>query len=213
MDEARRQNGRRRVVRKRGRNANVVKQRVRTVVARLRFFGRSASRRDFFRNFFDAAHGGDVRGTRLRDLRLRVAFRRIARASRLRFNVDDKSFCNKVLRRRRLGRAQRVGSTAIVLFGALSAAVVLTALVAFGATFLFATGPDAATLATALFCSGVSFAISKISDGVCGVLRGALRQELAEATVLFFGFCSASSISRSFFSADASSRRSLKTLS
>lgn len=106
-----------------------------------------------------------------------------------------------------------IGSTAIVLFGALAATVVLTALVAFGATFLFATGPDAATLATALFGSGVSFAISKISDGVCGVLRGALRQELAGATVLFFGFCSASSISRSFFSADASSRRSLKTRS
>lgn len=79
-----------------------------------------------------------------------------------------------------------IASTAIVLFGALSAAVVLTALVAFGATFLFATGPDAATLATALFCSGVSFAISKISDGVCGVLRGALRQELAGATVFVF---------------------------
>lgn len=31
----------------------------------------------------------------------------MARASRLRFNVDCKSFCNKVLRRRRLGRAQR----------------------------------------------------------------------------------------------------------
>lgn len=36
------------------------------------------------------------------------------------------------------------------------------------------------------FCSGVSFAISKISDGVCGVLRGALRRELAGATVFVF---------------------------
>ncbi len=79
-----------------------------------------------------------------------------------------------------------IGSTAIVLFGALSAAVVLTALVACGAASLFATGPDAPTLATALFCSGVSFAISKVSDGVCGVLRGALRQELTGATVFVF---------------------------
>ncbi len=79
-----------------------------------------------------------------------------------------------------------IGSTAIVLFGALSAAVVLTAFVAFGAAFFFATGPDAPTLATALFCSGVSFAISKVSDGVCGVLRGALRQELTGATVFVF---------------------------
>lgn len=79
-----------------------------------------------------------------------------------------------------------IGSTAIVLFGALSAAVVLTACVACGATFFFATGPDAPTLAAALFCSGVSFAISKISDGVCGVLRGALRQELTGGTVFVF---------------------------
>ena len=79
-----------------------------------------------------------------------------------------------------------IGSTAILLFGALSAAVVLTALVACGAAFFFATGPDAPTLATALFCSGVSFAISKVSDGVCGVLRGALRQELTGATFFVF---------------------------
>lgn len=79
-----------------------------------------------------------------------------------------------------------IGSTALVLFGALSAAVVLTALVACGVASFFATGPDAATLATALFCSGVSFAISKVSDGVCGVLRGALRQELTGATVFVF---------------------------
>lgn len=79
-----------------------------------------------------------------------------------------------------------IGSTAIVLFGALSAAVVLTALVACGVASFFATGPDAATLATALFCSGVSFAISKVSDGVCGVLRGALRQELTGGTVFVF---------------------------
>ena len=79
-----------------------------------------------------------------------------------------------------------IGSTAILLFGALSAAVVLTALVACGAAFFFAAGPDAPTLATALFCSGVSFAISKVSDGVCGVLRGALRQELTGATVFVF---------------------------
>lgn len=79
-----------------------------------------------------------------------------------------------------------IGSTAIVLFGALSAAVALTALVACGAASLFATGPDAPTLATALFCSGVSFAISKVSDGVCGVLRGALRQELTGGTVFVF---------------------------
>jgi hypothetical protein len=55
-----------------------------------------------------------------------------------------------------------------------------------GAAFCFATGPDAPTLATALFCSGVSFAISKVSDGVCGVLRGALRQELTGGTVFVF---------------------------
>ncbi len=79
-----------------------------------------------------------------------------------------------------------IGSTAIVLFGALSAAVVLTALVACGVASFFATGPDAPTLATALFCSGVSFAISKVSDGVCGVLRGALRQELTGGTVFVF---------------------------
>ncbi|MBR4833228.1 MAG: oligosaccharide flippase family protein [Thermoguttaceae bacterium] len=79
-----------------------------------------------------------------------------------------------------------IGSTAIVLFGALSAAVVSTAFVACGAAFFFATGADAPTLAAALFCSGVSFAISKVSDGVCGVLRGALRQELTGATVFVF---------------------------
>ena len=79
-----------------------------------------------------------------------------------------------------------IGSTAILLFGALSAAVVLTALIACGAASFFATGPDAPTLATALFCSGVSFAISKVSDGVCGVLRGALRQELTGGTVFVF---------------------------
>ncbi|MBQ8284988.1 MAG: oligosaccharide flippase family protein, partial [Thermoguttaceae bacterium] len=79
-----------------------------------------------------------------------------------------------------------IGSTAILLFGALSAAVVLTALVACGVASFFATGPDAPTLATALFCSGVSFAISKVSDGVCGVLRGALRQELTGGTVFVF---------------------------
>lgn len=79
-----------------------------------------------------------------------------------------------------------IGSTAIVLFGALSAAVVLTALVACGVASFFATGPDAPTLATALFFSGVSFAISKVSDGVCGVLRGALRQELTGGTVFVF---------------------------
>ena len=79
-----------------------------------------------------------------------------------------------------------IGSTAIVLFGALSAAVVATAVLAFGAAFFFAAGPDAATLATALFFAGVSFAISKIADGVCGVLRGVMRQELTGATVLVF---------------------------
>ena len=72
-----------------------------------------------------------------------------------------------------------IGSTAIVLFGGISGLVFLTSCAAYGAAFFI--GPqidETGTLGTALFFAGLAFAISKISDGVCGVLRGALRQEI-----------------------------------
>lgn len=72
-----------------------------------------------------------------------------------------------------------IGSTAIVLFGGISGLVFLTSCAAYGAAFFI--GPqidEPGTLGTALFFAGLAFAISKISDGFCGVLRGALRQEI-----------------------------------
>lgn len=75
------------------------------------------------------------------------------------------------------------GSTAIVLFGGISALVFLLACLAYlGASFLGETVDDTGLLAPALFFAGLSFAISKVSDGYCGVIKGALRQEYTGAT-------------------------------
>lgn len=79
------------------------------------------------------------------------------------------------------------GSTAIVLFGGISALVFLLACGAFGLASLFGDRFDeTGLLGAALFFAGASFAVSKISDGVCGVLKGALRQELTGGTVFIF---------------------------
>lgn len=72
-----------------------------------------------------------------------------------------------------------IGSTAIVLFGGISVLVFLTSCAAYGAAFFIGSQIDeTGTLGVALFFAGLAFAISKISDGFCGVLRGALRQEI-----------------------------------
>lgn len=79
------------------------------------------------------------------------------------------------------------GSTAIILFSGISALVFLLACVAFivaeryGARF-----DETGLLGGALFFAGAAFAVSKISDGVRGVVNGALRQELTGATVFVF---------------------------
>ncbi len=70
------------------------------------------------------------------------------------------------------------GSTAIALFGGISALVFLLACLAFLAARLLGDSfDDSGLLATALFFAGLSFAISKVADGFCGVIRGTLRQE------------------------------------
>lgn len=80
-----------------------------------------------------------------------------------------------------------IGSTAIVLFGGISALVFLAACAAFGIALLGGENfADASLLGTALFLAGASFAVSKISDGFCGVLRGAFRQELTGGTTFLF---------------------------
>ncbi len=80
-----------------------------------------------------------------------------------------------------------VGSTAISLFGGISALVFLLACLAYVVARILGDRFDATGfLAPALFFAGASFALSKISDGVCGVVKGALRQELTGATFLFF---------------------------
>lgn len=77
------------------------------------------------------------------------------------------------------------GSTAITLFGGISALVFLLACLAFLVASLFGDRFDeTGLLATSLFFAGFSFAISKISDGFCGVIRGALRQEYTGWTSL-----------------------------
>ncbi|MBQ9875360.1 MAG: oligosaccharide flippase family protein [Thermoguttaceae bacterium] len=79
------------------------------------------------------------------------------------------------------------GSTAIVLFGGISALVFLVAVGAFALAKLFGDRFDSTgLLGGALFFAGASFAVSKISDGVCGVIKGALRQDLTGGTVLIF---------------------------
>ncbi len=80
-----------------------------------------------------------------------------------------------------------IGSTAIVLFGGISALVFLLACAAFGVAVFFGGRCDeTGLLGAALFFSGASFAVSKISDGICGVIKGALRQELTGGTVFVF---------------------------
>ena len=75
------------------------------------------------------------------------------------------------------------GSTAIMLFGGISALVFLLACLAFAvAKFLGDSFDETGLLAAALFFAGLSFAISKVSDGFCGVIKGALRQEYTGAT-------------------------------
>ncbi|MBP5621714.1 MAG: oligosaccharide flippase family protein, partial [Thermoguttaceae bacterium] len=80
-----------------------------------------------------------------------------------------------------------IGSTAIVLFAGISALVFLLACGAFGLASLFGDRFDeTGLLGAALFFAGASFAVYKISDGVCGVIKGALRQELTGGTVFVF---------------------------
>ena len=75
------------------------------------------------------------------------------------------------------------GSTAIMLFGGISTLVFLLACLAFAvAKFLGDSFDETGLLAAALFFAGLSFAISKVSDGFCGVIKGALRQEYTGAT-------------------------------
>lgn len=79
------------------------------------------------------------------------------------------------------------GATAIVLFGGISALVLLFACGAyFFARFFGPRFDDSGLLGAALFFAGASFAVSKISDGVCGVIKGALRQELTGGTCFVF---------------------------
>ncbi len=79
------------------------------------------------------------------------------------------------------------GSTAIVLFGGIAALVFLLACGAFGIASLLGNRiDDTGLLGGALFFAGSSFAISKISDGFCGVIKGVLRQELTGGTVFVF---------------------------
>lgn len=77
------------------------------------------------------------------------------------------------------------GSTAIILFGGIAVLVFLLSCLAYGVTRALGDSFDeTGLLASALFFAGLSFAISKISDGFCGVIRGALRQEYAGAAAL-----------------------------
>lgn len=79
------------------------------------------------------------------------------------------------------------GSTAIILFGGIAALVFLLACAAFGLASLVENKIDeTGFLGWALFFAGASFAVSKISDGVCGVIKGALRQDLTGGTVFIF---------------------------
>ncbi|MCF0233523.1 MAG: oligosaccharide flippase family protein, partial [Thermoguttaceae bacterium] len=80
-----------------------------------------------------------------------------------------------------------IGSTAIVLFGGIASIVSLLASGAF--VVVAARGNefgDAFVVGETLFFAGASFAVSKFSDGVNGVVKGVLRQELAEANALIF---------------------------
>ena len=82
-----------------------------------------------------------------------------------------------------------VGSTAILLFGGISFLVFLASIAAFFAASLWTQNLDpSGELSWALFLSGTSFAISKISDGVAGVIRGSLHYELTGGTTLVFRF-------------------------
>ena len=77
------------------------------------------------------------------------------------------------------------GSTAITLFGGISALVFLLACLAFLAARLLGDSFDeSGLLAAALFFAGLSFAISKVADGFCGVICGTLRQEYTGWTAL-----------------------------
>ena len=77
------------------------------------------------------------------------------------------------------------GSTAITLFGGISALVFLLACLAFlAARLLNDVLDESGLLAAALFFAGLSFAISKVADGFCGVIRGTLRQEYTGWTAL-----------------------------
>ena len=79
------------------------------------------------------------------------------------------------------------GSTAIVLFGGIASLVLGLACAASGGVkFLGPAFDNTGVLGNALFFAGVAFAVSKISDGVCGVIKGALRQELTGAANLCF---------------------------
>ena len=79
------------------------------------------------------------------------------------------------------------GSTAIILFGAISGLVFLLAVGAYATASLLGERFDhTGLLGGALFFAGLSFATSKISDGTRGVINGALRQDLTGATALAF---------------------------
>ena len=80
-----------------------------------------------------------------------------------------------------------IGSTAIILFGGISALVLLLACCAFGLAALYGDSFDeTGALGAALFFSGASFAVSKISDGVLGIVKGSLRQDLTGGAVFIF---------------------------
>ncbi|MDO5309030.1 MAG: hypothetical protein Q4G03_06000 [Planctomycetia bacterium] len=78
-----------------------------------------------------------------------------------------------------------VGVTALTLFGAISCLVFLLSCVAFFVAYYHG-GADALLWGSAFFFSGSSFAVSKISDGYCGLLKGALHQELTGGGTLLF---------------------------
>lgn len=84
-------------------------------------------------------------------------------------------------------RLQETGNTALILFSILGLIVLLVSGIAALVTITFyRTVPDAELIALVILIAGGGFGVSKLMDGVSGIINGTMRQELTASRNLIF---------------------------
>lgn len=84
-------------------------------------------------------------------------------------------------------RLQETGNTALILFSLLGLIVLLiSGLTALAVQIFFRSVPDADLISLVVLIAGGGFGVSKLTDGVSGIINGTMRQELTASRNLIF---------------------------